>query len=99
MRTLEEALRRTLDRLGIRDEVARAEAVRAWPRVASVVLGDAASRTRALRVDGDTLVVSVASPVLAQELRLRAADLVSALAAAAPASGVRALRFVPGAGR
>ena len=95
MRSLAEALRLTLASLRISREVADAAAVRAWPAAAGACIGDAASRTRAIRVDGDTLLVSVASPVLAQELRLRAETLCDELRRHAPDSGVRAVRFVP----
>lgn len=95
MRPISEALRATLVALGISGAVARAGAVVAWPEVARVVLGAEAARTRALRVDGDTIVVAVASPVLAQELRLRADEVLALIARAAPESRVRALRCVP----
>lgn len=97
MRPLAETLRETLRSLGIGGAVARAGAVSAWPAVAAQVLGADGARTRALRVEGDTIVVAVASPILAQELRLRAADVVALLARAAPDAGVRSVRFVPSA--
>ena len=96
MRPLAEVLRGTLKALGITRDVARAGAVQAWPSVARACIGaEDAARTRALRVDGDTLIVAVPSPVLAQELRLRYEDLRAELFRLAPESSVRAVRFVP----
>ncbi|HYY54812.1 MAG TPA: DciA family protein [Candidatus Dormibacteraeota bacterium] len=95
MRPLAEALRGTLAALGIGGAVGRAAAVRAWPEVARACIGVDAGRTRALRVDGDTLLVTVPSPVLAQELRLRSEEIRVALHRLAPDAGVRAVRFIP----
>lgn len=97
MRPIGEAVRAALRALGIARGVARAAAVSAWSAAASDAVGDeAAGRTRALRVDGDAIVVAVSSPVVAQELRLRSGELVEALARRAPESGVRRIRFVAG---
>jgi hypothetical protein len=95
MRPLADAISGTLAALGISRRVARAAAVRAWPEVARSCLGADGARTRALRVEGDTLVVTVASPVLAQELRLRAEEIGAELRRLAPDAGVRAVRYVP----
>lgn len=95
MRPIAESLRGLLASLGLSEPVARAAAVAAWPAVARDCIGVEADRTRALRVDDGTLVVSVPSPILAQELRLRAEELVAELGARAPDAGVRAVRFVP----
>lgn len=85
----------TLAALGIGRAVARAGAVEAWTVSARACIGPDASRTRALHVDDDTLVVAVPSPVLAQELRLHVDDLLGELSRRAPGSSVRAIRFVP----
>jgi hypothetical protein len=95
MRRISETLRSTFAKLGIGGAVARAGALEAWSGAARVCLGDDATRTRALRIDDGTLVVGVRSPVLAQELRLRSADVLAELARRAPDSGVVAVRFVP----
>jgi len=96
MRPLADVLRGTLEALGISRDVARAGAMQAWPAVARACIGaEEAARTRAVRVDGDTLVVSVPSPVLAQELRLRSEDVRAELARRVPDSSVRDVRFVP----
>jgi hypothetical protein len=95
VRPIGEVLDATLEALGLRRSVARANAVLVWPAAAGTVLGREAVRTRALRVEGTTMVVAVESPVLAQELRLRQGDLLCELARLAPDGRVRALRFVP----
>jgi predicted nucleic acid-binding Zn ribbon protein len=95
VRTIAEAVTATLRTLGLQRGVERARALQAWPAAATVVLGAEAARSRAVRLDGETLVVGVASPVLAQELRLHQQELLQELARLAPAARVRALRFVP----
>jgi predicted nucleic acid-binding Zn ribbon protein len=61
----------------------------------SAVLGADAVTTRALRADGDTLVVLVPTAQWAGEIRLRERELLRALADRAPASGITRLRCVP----
>jgi hypothetical protein len=95
MRPIAEALRGAFATLGLTRDVARASAVRVWPEVARACIGDDACRTRAIRVDGDTLLVTVPSPILAQELRLRSEEIRAELARLAPDAGVRLVRFVP----
>jgi hypothetical protein len=51
--------------------------------------------TRAVRTDGDTLVVLVPTAQWAGEIRLRERDLLNALADRAPASRIARLRCVP----
>ncbi len=96
MRRLADALRGTLAALGIGRAVELAALVDAWPEAARVCVGDAAAGTRALRVEEQTLVVAVRSPVIAQELRLRSVELLAELGRRAPEAGVAAVRFVPG---
>lgn len=83
--------------LGIAGDVARVDATRAWPAVAAATLGSGADLTRALRVDGTTLVVAVPTSAWASEIRLREAQLLDGLAEASPKSGITALRPVPSA--
>lgn len=95
MRPLAVALARALRTLGLTTEVARADAVREWSAVASSVIGPDATRTTALRVDEGTLVVAVPTAQWAAEIRLREHELVAALAARVPRSGVAKIRSVP----
>ena len=96
MRPVARALGRALHALRIDRDVARAGAIRAWPQAAAGVLGPDAADTRAVRADGDTLVVVVPTSHWAGEIRLRERELIAALAAAAPGSGITRVRATPG---
>lgn len=95
MKPVARAVDRLLRGLGIASEVARAAAADRWPAVAREVLGDDADATRAVAVDGATLLVAAPTSAWAAEIRLREADLLRALARAAPESAIRAIRTVP----
>ena len=95
MRPIARAIQSALRTLGIDQDVARADAVRAWHGAATKVLGADAVSTRALRADGDTLVVLVPTAHWAGEIRLRERDLLQALADRAPTSRIAHLRCVP----
>jgi predicted nucleic acid-binding Zn ribbon protein len=95
VRPLGGAIGRALRAFGLAAEVARADAVQAWPAVAGRVIGADADRTRAVRVEERTLVVAVPTAQWAAEIRLRERDLVSALRDAAPGSGIARIRSVP----
>jgi hypothetical protein len=95
MRPVARAIRKALRTLGIDREVARADAVRVWHAAAATVLGADVTSTRALRADGDTLVVLVPTAQWAGEIRLRERELLRALADRAPASRIARLRCVP----
>jgi len=96
VRPIARAVDRALHALRLDRDVARADAIRAWPEAAAHVLGPDASETRAVRADGDTLVVVVPTSHWAGEIRLRERELIAALAAAAPASGITRVRPAPG---
>ena len=95
MRPIASAIKSALRTLGIEGEVARVDAVRAWHDAATTVLGADAVSTRAVRTDGDTLVVLVPTAQWAGEIRLRERELLRALAERAPASRIARLRCVP----
>jgi hypothetical protein len=95
VRPIARAVRSALRTLGIERDVARADAVRVWPAAATAVLGADATSTRAVRTDGDTLVVLVPTAQWAGEIRLRERDLLRALADRAPTSHIARLRCVP----
>ena len=96
MRPLGGAVQRVLRALGLEDDLARADAVEAWTGVASAIIGADAVRTRAIRIEGGTLVVAVPTAQWAAEIRLRERALVAGLRARVPAAGVRRIRAVPG---
>jgi hypothetical protein len=95
MRPIARAIQSALRTLGIDQGVARADAVRSWHAAATTVLGADAVRTRAVRADGDTLVVLVPTAQWAGEIRLRERELLRALADRAPASRIAHVRCVP----
>ena len=95
MRPLAAAVARALRTLRLESDVARADALRAWPGIASRVIGNDALRTTALRLDEGTLVVAVPTAQWAAEIRLRERELVAELASVAPRSGIAKIRSVP----
>jgi predicted nucleic acid-binding Zn ribbon protein len=99
VRPVSRAVGRLLRGLGIATEVDRVGAIDRWAPAAREVLGPDAAVTRAIAVDGTTLIVTVPTSAWSSEIRLREAVLLEALAAAAPASGIRAIRTVMTAGR
>lgn len=99
LRPVARAVDRLLQGLGIATDVARMDAIDAWAGVATSALGPDAAGTRALRVDGGTLVVAVPTSAWASEIRLREADLVERLARASPRSGITSIRCLPLSGR
>jgi hypothetical protein len=95
MRPIARAIQSALRTFGIDQGVARADAVRVWHAAATTVLGADATGTRALRTDGDTLVVLVPTAQWAGEIRLRERELLRALSDLAPASHIARVRCVP----
>lgn len=77
--------------LGLEEELRRARAVLAWEAIVAERVPAAAGGSRAVRLDGDQLVVEAAAPIVGQELRLRSTELVEAFAAATglPVTGLR----------
>lgn len=97
MKPIARALDHALRALGIDRDVARADAARVWMEAAVSVLGTDARVTRAVRADGDTLVVAVPTAQWAGEVRLREPELIAALRLRAPESGITRVRTVPSA--
>jgi hypothetical protein len=77
--------------LGIQDELRLARQLTAWERIVAEHVPQAAGGSHLLSLQPPTLVVSAASPTLAQELRLRQAQLLAAFAQAP--EGVRLLEL------
>jgi len=97
VRPIGRAVERALRALGVDRDVARAEAVRAWGDAIVSVLGSDARDTKAVRADGDTLVVTVPSAQWAGEIRLREREILAAVRSRAPDSGITRVRPVPAA--
>lgn len=78
--------------LGLEEQLRWARASAAWERVLEAHLPGAAGGSWPRHLDADgTLVVEVAAPIVGQELRLRAEDVLAAFAAAP--GGIRATRL------
>ena len=78
--------------LGLEEQLRWARAATAWDGVVAELAPAAAGASRPVRVEGDgTLVVEAAAPIVGQELRIRADELLAAFAAAP--GGVRAGRL------
>lgn len=79
-------------RLGLADELRRARAAATFDAIVAERAPAAHGACRALRVDGQALVVEADAPIVAQELRLHARQLAEAFRAApagAPISEIR----------
>jgi hypothetical protein len=78
--------------LGLEEQLRWARAASAWDRVVAEHLPGAAGGSRPARIEGHgTLVVETAAPMIGQELRIRAEELLEAFAAAP--GGIRAERL------
>jgi hypothetical protein len=80
--------------LGLEDELRLSRAMTTFDQLIGERVPGAAGACRATRVDGATLVVEAAAPIVAQELRLRSPELLAAFAATPAGAGVRELRIV-----
>jgi hypothetical protein len=77
--------------LGLEAELRQARAGLAWEAIIAERLPAAAGGSRAVRVEGELLLVEVAAPIVGQELRLRSTELAEAFsdATGVPVSGLR----------
>jgi hypothetical protein len=82
MRRLGEVLPEVASTLGIEEELRRARQMAAWQRIVAEMVPPAAGESALLAVHPPALVVSASSPIVAQELRLRASQLLGAFAVA-----------------
>ncbi len=69
-------------RLGLEEEYRLARARGTWAAIVGELVPAAAGACRLLAIDGGALVVEADAAIVAQELRLRATELLAALAAA-----------------
>lgn len=102
MRRLGDLLPEAAASLGLEDELRLARAMSAWERIVAEHVPAAAGSSRLIGLRGDGLLVSAASALAANELRMRSSQLLAALAAAP--GGVRARELhvairLPGGGR
>jgi hypothetical protein len=80
--------------LGIDNELRVARQMAAWQRIVEELVPAASGSSNVLSVQPPTLVVSAASPIVAQELRLRQSQLLAAFAQAPDGARLIELRVV-----
>ena len=78
--------------LGLEDELRLARAIATFEAIVAERVPAAAGACRVLRLEGFTLDIEADAPIVAQELRLRAGELLAAFAAAPGGVGARDLR-------
>ena len=78
--------------LGLEDELRLSRAIATFEQIVGERVPAAAGACRVIRIDGFALVVAADAPIVAQELRLRAPELLTAFAASPAGVGVRELR-------
>ncbi len=94
MRRLAELLPEVAGQLGLDEELRRARAMTSWERVVAERVPAATGASRLLEVQPGVLVVSASSAIVAQELRLRASELLPAFAQMPGGSRLLELRVV-----
>src|ERR687897_90350 len=78
--------------LGLEDELRLSRAIATFEALVAERVPAAAGACRVVQLEGFALDVEADAPIVAQELRMRAAELVSAFAAAPGGIGIRDLR-------
>jgi len=82
--------------LGLEDELRLSRAMATFEQVVAERVPAAAGACRAIRIEGFAVVVEADAPIVAQELRLRAPELLAAFAATPAGGGLRELRVIVG---
>jgi hypothetical protein len=78
--------------LGLEDELRLSRAMATFEAIVAERVPPAAGACRVIRLDGFALIVEADAPIVAQELRLRATELLGAFAASPAGIGARELR-------
>ncbi len=94
MRRLGDLLPQAAAELGLEEPLQRGRAMAAWQRLVEELVPAAAGATRLLDLREGTVIVSANAPIVAQELRLRADELLEAFAQAPGGRRMRELRVV-----
>lgn len=81
-------------RLGLQEELRLARAMATWQAVVGELVPAASGSSRLVRLERAVLVVEADHPIVAQELRLRAAELLAAFSAAPGGTPAGQLRVV-----
>lgn len=80
--------------LGLEDELRLSRAMSTFERLVAERVPAAAGSCRVTRIDGWTIVVEADAPIVAQELRLRTPELLTAFGASPAGVGAREIRVV-----
>jgi hypothetical protein len=80
--------------LGLEDELRLSRAMSTFAGLVAERVPAAAGACRVVRIDGFAVVVEADAPIVAQELRLRAPELLAAFAATPAGIGARELRVL-----
>ncbi|MBA3777699.1 MAG: DUF721 domain-containing protein [Chloroflexi bacterium] len=94
MRRLAELIPEAAAALGLEEELRTARAMATWQRLVAERVPAASASTELLAFQPGVLVVSAAAPIVAQELRLRADELLAAFAQASGGTRFLELRVV-----
>ncbi len=78
-------------RLGLEAAFREAQARSSWTKLVAELVPPAAGASRLVRLDGSRAVVDADAPIVAQELRLRAGELIAALRSRPGGQGVAEL--------
>ncbi len=92
MRRIGELIPDAARALGLEDELRLARAIATFEAVVAERIPAAAGGCRVIRIEGFAIDVEAEAPIVAQELRLRAGELLSAFTATPGGIGVRELR-------
>lgn len=79
--------------LGLEDELRLSRAIATFEALVAERVPAAAGACRVVRLDGFSLIVEADAPIVAQELRLRSTELLTAFAAAPGGVGAREIRL------
>ena len=80
--------------LGLEDELRLSRAMATFERLVAERVPTASGACRVIRIEGFAIVVEADAPIVAQELRLRAPELMAAFAASPAGGGSRELRVL-----
>jgi predicted nucleic acid-binding Zn ribbon protein len=94
MRRLGDLLPQAAAELGLEEALQRGRAMAAWQRLVEERVPAAAGASRLLDLRDGAVIVAARAPIVAQELRLRAAELLAAFAQAPGGQAMRELRVV-----
>lgn len=94
MRRLGDLLPGLAEQLGLEDELLQSRRITSWRLIVAEHVPAAAGSSTLLAVEPPALIVTASSAIVAQELRLRSAELLPAFARAPGGSRLRELRVV-----